>query len=154
MEFARQSNGNRITLVLVPGREAVPVLWAPLLISDLEEAKTSLAVRECRRKGSQRPSANTVRHFVDNSCGWWSADSSKGSHAETIGNWAVARALEGVVWTDLPPRFNGINGQIPTGEQVVEFLSRRRGEERENAKTYVIHAPKQIVTEYRKTDRT
>ncbi len=58
VEFARHSNGGRMTLVLVPGRRLVPILWTQMLIRDLEAAKRSLAMRECRRR-DRRPVAET-----------------------------------------------------------------------------------------------
>jgi hypothetical protein len=57
--------------------------------------------------------------------------------------------VEAVIWTDLPPRFNRINGLIPNSEEVIEFLRHREGQELQNAMEYIRKAPKQISTEYR-----
>lgn len=149
VEFARHSGGNRMTLVLVPDRKAVPVLWTPLLVADLETAKRSLAARECRRKDRRPPTDDTIRRFVDSSCGWWSRDDSQGGCIDIIGRWAVSRSLLAVVWTDLPARFNEIDGRIPTAEQVIDFLQGRKGKELKKARDYITRAPKQISTDYR-----
>lgn len=49
IEFARQSADGRITLVIAEDGEPVPVLWAPLNVKSIDEARKALAHREgCR----------------------------------------------------------------------------------------------------------
>lgn len=149
VEFARHSGGNRITLVLVPGLRTVPVLWTPMLLPDLETAKRSLAMRECRRRNGQPVSEDAVQRFLNESCGYWTGKDSKGNCADLVGQWAAPRNLLAVIWTDFPARFNGIDGQTPTSEQVIEFLRHRSGQERQDAMNYITRAPRQISTYYR-----
>jgi hypothetical protein len=149
VEFARQSGGDRITLVLVLGRRSVPVLWTPMLVESLENAKRSLALRECRQPDGQQPSPKVLERFVSEYCGYWSDEESKGSCSDTVGQWAAARNLDAVVWTDFPARFEGVSGQIPTGTEVVNFLRTLSGEVREEAMKYVCKTPRQIRTDYR-----
>ena len=150
VEFARHSNGGRMTLVLLPDRRLVPVLWSEMLVTDLDAAKRSLAMRECRRRDRQPVAEDRIQRFVDESCGCWTRnDDFRSQCADVVRQWAAHRDVEAVIWTDLPARFNGINGQVPTSEQVIEFLRHREGQERQNAMEYIRKAPKQISTEYR-----
>jgi hypothetical protein len=88
---------------------------------------------------------------MNHSCGYWTrGGDSRGRCANLVEQWAANRNVEAVVWTDLPARFNRINGQVPTAEQVIEFLRRREGQERQDAMDYIMRAPRQISTEYRR----
>jgi hypothetical protein len=49
-----------------------------------------------------------------------------GLEAETIAAWATERGLAGVVWTDLPCKFNQTSGVMPTAEQVIAYLRQCR----------------------------
>ena len=138
-----------MTLVLVLGWRSVPVLWAPMLVADVETAKRSLAMRECRRRDGQQPSQDAIHRFVHDSCGFWSSSYSRGRCADIVGRWATPRDLLAVVWTDFPTRFNRVDGQTPTRTQVIEFLRGLSGREREQAMNYVAKAPRQITTDYR-----
>jgi hypothetical protein len=137
VEFARQSSGKRITLVLVPGRTRVRVLWARLQSKTVDEAIRALASRE----GTPRTE----------DIGRWS----RGEVAadEIIGivkSWANARReVEAVVWTALGPKFAGNDGSVPTPAQVIRHLWSLAGDERAKAEEYVRKAPAQIRTEYR-----
>jgi hypothetical protein len=46
VEFARQSDNGRITLVITDAAPEVTVLWATLAAGDIEKAKAELALRE------------------------------------------------------------------------------------------------------------
>lgn len=46
IEFARESSGQRITLVLVDGAKPVRSLWALMSSSELDEARNALRKRE------------------------------------------------------------------------------------------------------------
>lgn len=148
VEFARHSGGDRITLVVVPGRRGVPVLWTQMLVESLEIAKRSLALRECRRPNGG-PSPQAVERFVTKYCGYWSAEESKGRCSAIVSQWAAARKLDAVVWTDFPTKFEGVTGQIPTSTEVLNFLRKLSGEAREKAMRYVCKTPRQIRTDYR-----
>jgi len=54
------------------------------------------------------------------------------------------------VWTNLPPKFGGIDGRIPTESEVVAYLQALEGEARAAAEKYVRRAPRQIATAYRR----
>lgn len=46
-----------------------------------------------------------------------------GETSNIIGRWASSLGLDAVVWTNLPPKFNGEEVRIPTVEEVISFLN-------------------------------
>jgi hypothetical protein len=139
IEFARQSNDGRITLVLVPGSVAlVRSLWALMSLDLLDEGLESLRVRE------NIPEKNAANHI-----GHWT----KGKAAEGITghvkSWAEGLGLEAVIWTNLPPKFDQ-REEIPSSDQILAYLGSLENESRRNAERYIRLAPPQIDTEYRR----
>ena len=66
-----------------------------------------------------------------------------------LAEWVASKSIGGVIWTALSPEFDDIKN-IPSEEQIVEYLQSRTGRERESAKEYVERAPEQIDTSYRR----
>jgi len=139
IEFARQSQDGRITLVLVQGKNSFNSNWALLDVNSSSEAKEAL----CEREG-------IPRKHMETRIGIWNQGLSGGSAIEnTIAQWALSKTLTSVVWTALPPKFNGRNDIIPTKEEVVDHLSSLSEEAKEKAKEYIMKAPGHLTTEYR-----
>jgi hypothetical protein len=139
VEFARQSQDRRLTLVITEIAIPLPVLWATLAVNNLSEARTALARRE------RIPAKNTERDI-----GFWSQDgSSDHSYVDLIGAWASAKRICGVIWTALPPKFNGIDFKMPEAVEAVAYLDSLKGHPRALARQYVTRAPQQIATSYR-----
>jgi hypothetical protein len=138
LEFARQSANGRITLVIAPGAAPIAVLWCALDVATLDEARQALAEREGIKAA-----------FFERSVGCWS-EAARSAHRETasIGKWAEAAGLAGVVWTALQPRFAGRSVQ-PSIDQVVAHLANLDAEAKRLAEEYVRRAPPQIKTAYR-----
>lgn len=137
IEFARSSSRSRVTLVLVPTMPSVRALWCLLSLQDLPEAINALAARE------------SVETSKERNIGFWTRTSGvRGTCADVIGEWAVAKQLDAVVWTSLRPRWGDKEGRIPSVTDVVDFL-RDQGETSEAAE-YVRRAPEQIDTDYRR----
>lgn len=136
VEFARQSLGQRITLVLE--REARPVrsLWAVMESSDIESAKEALRIRE----------GCTQVHI-----GAWTsaAGAAVDPRIPDLAEWAKARGVEAVVWTALPPKFADVE-RTPSIEEVITYLQSLRGASRDAAEQYMRRAPRQIETDYRR----
>lgn len=137
IEFTRQSNDGRITLVIVPEAAPIPVLWCKLGVPDLGAARAALAGRE----GIKSQNADRL-------IGSWP----NGDHAfaDQIGCWAAKKKIDGVVWTALGPKFGGKN-ETPSREGVVAYLGGLSGETRLRAEEYVRKAPAAIRTAYRTT---
>ena len=139
IEFTRQSGDDRITLVIEPGAECVPVLWTRLGVGSVDAARRALADREgvCLSKYPR-----SIGH-------WRFADASRHYESAGIGEWARTKGADAVVWTALKPRFNG-KVVTPTCEQVVGRLRSLDGQKRTRAQEYVRKTPPQIRTAYRK----
>jgi len=134
VEFCRQSNNGRITLVITAGAQAVRTLWCELDVATLDDAVTALRIRE-----------GTAIRFVDRLS---AAANPISDTAKTIQEWTRPKAIDGVVWTALPPKFNN-QDMTPTCEQVVNYLRGTVGEVRTDSETYVRRTPAQIKTAYR-----
>lgn len=133
IEFARESKKSGVSLVLESGAQPVQTLWALLKVSSLPEARVALRQRECPK---------------DQCIGYWSTgDRTAGEVSSIVGSWAAEHGLDGVVWTALPPKWNGQNGVVPTIEQVLELL--RQWGAGSRAERYVRTAPSQVRTAYR-----
>ena len=145
VEFVRKSRRDRLTLVLFDNAtSAVPSLWAPLDVTDLDAAVTKLAERE----GGKKP-------LPSKRIGRW-----PGTVPETIidlDSWAAAQGVQQVIWTDLPPRFTDPttcqdrDGCPPDEDQAVEYLRRLIADDKAAcAEKYIQCAPEQIDTAYRR----
>lgn len=138
VEFARQSKDGRITLVLVETEKPVRSLWAVMDASDLASAKSAL------RKRESIPKSNEAKHI-----GSWSIGQPSPKTIPGLSEWALSLGVAHVVWTNLPPKFNG-SEKIPSADEVVQYLAGLEGAQRELAEKYVRFAPRQIDTAYRR----
>jgi hypothetical protein len=138
VEFARQSQDGRITLVLVQTETPVRSLWAVMDAADLASARTGLRKREgiLEKNGS--------KHI-----GTWSVGQASPELIPKLSEWAVARGIAHVVWTNLPPKFSGSEAR-PSADEVMQYLGRLTGAQRDVAERYVRFAPRQIDTAYRR----
>lgn len=62
----------------------------------------------------------------------------------------ISNKNDGLVWTNLPAKFDGRDHEHPTQEQVLEYLSNLSCDKRQKAEKYVRMAPRQIDTPYRR----
>ena len=120
--------------------QPLPTLWCAFNTRDLARALESLRQRE----GVFRPHADgLIAH-------WRWADNPKSEPDATISAWAAERNLDAAVWTNLSPKLDGIDGRVPTEEEVVSYLRNLEGQTRAAAEEYVRRAPRQIATAYRR----
>src|SRR5690606_11915911 len=90
VDYMRQSQDNRITLVLHESATPVRSLWALMDSDNLQSAKEALRAREgCR-----------IAHIAS-----WSRGEDCPSNILEISEWASTRGIDSVVWTGLPPKF-------------------------------------------------
>lgn len=137
VEFARTSNDGRLTLVLMEGATPVPTLWVELDYADAKTAWDALRVRE-----------GTASRFIGR---WPGLAPMHSVGADAIANWALERKLDAVVWTALPPKFRGQDGQAPeSAEAAIEYLRGLDEVASAKAREYVVRAPAQIQTKYRR----
>ena len=139
IEFARQSQDGRITLVIKDGLPASGVLWAKLDVGTLGNAREALRARE------KIPHSNMLQHIAH-----WSRDNGASNRRETkvIAAW-VAPEIEAVVWTALPPKFEDNIGRMPAEQEVIAYLRSLTGKKLDDAREYIRRAPAQIRTPYR-----
>lgn len=134
---------NCITLVIVPVARYVRTLWTPMLTNDIDTAKKKIAEREGIR--IEENITKYIAHLNVNG-----SFDGKDPIANIIGRWASSLGLDAVVWTNLPPKFNGEVGRIPTVEEVISFLNIQSSETKKRAEEYIRRSPLQIDTEYRR----
>lgn len=137
IEFARQSLDGRITLVLEQNATPVRSLWALMDTPEIATASEALRLRE------------GISARDHNKIGSWSVGKATPQLVLGLPEWADARGVQGVVWTNLPPKFDG-SEKTPSEEEVLHYLSQLNGAKRGYAERYVRMAPKQIDTEYRR----
>jgi hypothetical protein len=125
-----------MTLVIVEQSAPVPTLWAELDVDNIEEAVQALFERE--------------EAVWIGSIGRWPLSGRPHRFSAEIGAWAQQKGLEGVVWTDLKAGFRPDRASVPTLAEVARHLSSLEGDAREKASHYLLNAPAQIVTPYRR----
>lgn len=140
VEFVRQSNDGRLTLVLVPSYSTkIRSLWALFSVNTLEEAREALRTRE------GVSTEDSKEHIAV-----WSDEDGNVPVLAEIGSWARNLRLSGVAWTALRPRFQGKNDCGPTADEAVEYVRQLRDESRRRAEHYVRMTPRQVDTPYRR----
>ncbi len=139
VDFLRQSQDNRITLVLHDAAVPVRSLWAVMTSTTLEDAKNALAAREGLT--SKDPTRNI---------GSWSRGDESPDCIHELPAWANAHGIKHVIWTALKPKIVDNQGNVPTKEHIVEHLRKLTGPERDNAEKYIRLTPPQIDTEIRR----
>jgi hypothetical protein len=106
--------------------------------TNLASAKSDL------RKREGIPEKNEEKHI-----GSWSVGQPSPALIPILAEWASAHGIAHVIWTNLPPKFNG-EQRAPSSDQVVHYLAGLVGAQREVAERYVRFTPRQIYTTYRR----
>lgn len=142
VDFVRQSMDGRITLVLHPTGAPIPCFWAPMREMSLDEAWDALRRRE------------RIPENDRTDIGLWSKGEEPPGLVHGLPAWAEARDFDSVIWTALPPRFDGRRGRVPATAEVIAYLSALEGADRERAETYIRRAPRQTATPNRRAIET
>lgn len=135
VEFARESEDGRLTLVLVQGSRHSTTLWCQLATENMEDAVRALQQRE--RTPSDRP------------IGRWPDATGRYPFGSEIGRWAEKRKLDGVVWTALKPGFRANRDEKVTLAAAIAHLQRLDRAALARAARYIRQAPTQVQTEFR-----
>lgn len=138
VEFARQSDNGRITLVLESHAVPVRSLWAVMDTPDLAAAQEALRKREGMFK-------NKAAYI-----GAWSQGEKSPNLILDLPQWAEACGVQSVIWTGLPSKFGTEEKRTPTHVEVIQYLSSLTGAVRTEAERYIRYAPRQINTLYRR----
>jgi hypothetical protein len=144
VEFCRRSDNGRMTLVIVDGKPRIRTLWAVFITNDLDEAIEQLRTRESVGKDK-----------VDTWIAKWVKGGPTGGVDSHISRWAEGMDLDAVLWTALPPRFEGEDGVVkdgvvPKAGAVVRYLLDLPCGKYRLAEEYVRKTPAQIDTDYRR----
>jgi len=139
LEFARQSSDDRLTLVIAASYAVCSrSLWTVLSVESPEQARHVLGERE----GVQ--GTNLSKHIAV-----WPCEGSEDPIQKRVGAWARELRLSAVVWTALPPRFNGAE-RVPALDEALAYLKGLPDTSQRKAERYVRMAPVQIDTPYRR----
>ncbi len=139
IEFVRQSKDGRLTLVINETSMVVKTLWALMDTADLDEAKTSLQIREGIKRENMTKNIGVlnVTENYDNEM------------VNNIKQWAENLKIDAVIWTALGAKFKGVDKRAPTIDEAVEYLRTLPVKERQNAEEYIRRTPTQIDTLFR-----
>ena len=138
VEFTRQSDNGRITLVIDPQAASVRVLWAVLALNELAAVRQALRERE----------GITVKKW-EQLIGVWQSQTPPPVQIPELPDWAAGHGIDAVIWTALLPKFGGEPVRPPV-DQILNHLRQLRGDARDRAQEYIERAPQQVDTEYRR----
>jgi len=133
VEFARQSDNGRMTLVITSDAKPLRTLWALMATDNLDHAIESLRIREGIGKDNIRNKISSVIKEEE------TTDEIKLS----IKDWLINMKLDAAIWTNLPPRING-HEQVPTEDQVISYLRSLDVNKMSVAEEYIRRTPKKI----------
>jgi len=139
IEFARISSGDRLTLVLFPGRKLQPTFWAISEFEEMGKARENLRIREGAKNTSPihgYDKLNTRHGNIDSLV------------ATQIKNWLRERnSLDGVIWAGFQTNWE-VKRKTPfNAGEVVRYLQGL--DNQDGAKEYIRNAPCEIRTEIR-----
>jgi hypothetical protein len=138
VEFVRQSNDGRITLVIEEATRPSRSLWALMDATNLASACAALREREgCK-----------AQHVAS-----WSRGQAGAAPIPGLDGWAQIHQIDAVVWTALPPKI-GTEERKPSEQEVVAYLGQLSGAVRDKAEQYIRRAPAQVDTPYRRAFET
>lgn len=135
VEFTRQSQDGRLTLVIEPSAHSINVLWSVMTTTILEDSVESLRKREVAGRED---------------IGSWEHQEDDPRNIPGLSTWARSVGASAVIWTALPSRFNGKNHIVPNITQALKYLKALDKKTMGLAEYYIRKAPIQIQTTYRK----
>jgi len=139
IEFARQSQDGRLTLVITETAKPIRTLWALMATENLATAKNSLLVREIIPIKNLNGSIGSIT----------SAEETEDNVKLIIKEWANRQGLDAVIWTNLTAKF-GTDKREPNLMEAIDYLKSLDINKRSHAEEYIRRTPKQIDTDYRR----
>lgn len=134
VEYMRQSNDGRLTLVLHSRGTWCTSYWVKMKSDSLDDAALNLQKRE---------------RTTENNIGKWEVGDCVPEEIPSMAEWASRIGANGTVWTSLPPKFDGVDGKVPTATEALEYLRNIDKARYERAREYVTKTPEKIQTEFR-----
>ena len=140
IEFARESDNGRMTLVLAEEQGLVRSRWALMNVADAASAREALRRRE-----------GVPLEILQKHIGLWVRKSpASGFCADVIEHWADGVGVDAVVWTALPPGMRNAPGTVPHTDQIIEHLLGLDPAASLRAEEYVRRTPIQVDTPVRR----
>lgn len=144
IEFGRISLGNRLTLVIQPDWDNVRTQYAVSSFETLQAARENLQQRE------GAPSLNNIG-FFDFTTNTNHVRANNFFVIELLRQWNEAKKFDAILWSDFEPNFSERrNGNAFTVENIKIFFEERTDEERAAVENYIVNAPAQTTTRFRK----
>lgn len=141
IEFARISNGGRLTLVIKPNWTEVTTQYAISAFQQLNQALENLMIRE-----------KTVLNRIGYYNFLTDEKHIRPANEVIIPNlkvWRDQTNVDAVIWTDLPPNFYDLRRLTFDLKNINVVLKGLNTEEFDLAKEYIVKAPEQISTKFR-----
>lgn len=145
IEFSRVSSQGRLTLVVdqVNG-VGTPTRYAISSSGHLAQAVSDLKKREntsTQYIGYVDVTTNTYSstHYVN-----------QVTIHNSIADWAMTNNFDAVVWTALPSNFKDKTGDDYSVEAALSYINGLVGDEYTNATEYIVRAPEDVLTPFRK----
>ena len=135
IEFARVGEGGELATALCLNAKPCRVLWAVLHAESLQTACSALRAREQIPEDRQ----DGIGVFMPG-----------GTEIGVLGEWCALRQIDAVIWTALPPRFEGEEGLVPSAGDAIAYFQGLSGETLDHARAYFHRVPLQIDTAYRR----
>jgi hypothetical protein len=137
LEYARHSDGEIVSLVIVDGVPCQPTFWADLALDSLDAAREALRTREDIR-------ANVTEWIGSIPC------PVHGNYAQsgTFSAWLEGPEADAVIWTALPAKSRGRNGRMPSVDEAITYLQSLNEEDRSRAEAYIRRTPAAIQTPF------
>ena len=136
VEFARKSQGGRLTLVIYEPASPVTTLWTLSTEPDVRSARENLRKRE-------------GTHDID-IIGYWSRSEGTNyrnlppNYHHSLAEWCNSKALDAAIWTALGSNFESL-----TVESACAHLQELSADKKSKAFEYIRKTPEQIQTDFR-----
>lgn len=135
IEFARVSDSGELATAICANAHPCKVLWAVLRAASLSAAYEALRLREQIPEG------------CNDGIGVFKLG---GTPNGVISEWASTNGADAVIWTALLPRFEGVEGRIPSLDEAFSYPHGLTSQTRDQAFQYLSRVPAQIDTSYRR----
>jgi hypothetical protein len=142
IEFARISNGNRLTLVIKPAFDNVTTLYA------ISAHDTLAAARENLRSREGTENINNIG-FIDFTTNTQQVRQANAFMIDILSQWNTERNFDAIIWSDFSPRFSDAINQQFTLQNVITFIDNLPKAEKRSALQYIRNTPHQINTRFR-----
>lgn len=99
----------------------------------------------------KREHSSASEKWIKDNIGTWSLGEDNPLFICSLSEWAISRGIDAVIWTAIKCKHPQLDKEeVATHEEIITYLQSLRGGVRVAAKEYIIRAPRQVDTEYRR----